>query len=78
MSQDSFNFVSLSKITKITAMVPTKGRTIRKRIGGGGGRAKCKKIYSRKGKLNEEKIHPRQLILKDIHAMAYKKFIQGI
>ena len=33
-----------------------KGRTIRKLIGvGGGGRAKYKKKYSRKGKLNEKK-----------------------
>ena len=30
-----------------------KGRTIKKRIGGGGG-AKYKKKYSRKGKLNEK------------------------
>ena len=34
----------------------------------------CKgpKKYSRKGKLNEKKIHERQLTLKNIHAMAYK------
>ena len=37
---------------------------------GGGGRAKYKKKYSRKGKLNEKKIHAPQLILKNIHAMA--------
>ena len=43
----------------------------------GGGRAKYKKKYSRKGKLNE-KNSCRQLILKNIHAMALKKFIQGI
>ena len=37
-------------------MLPTKGRTIRKRTGGGGGGlAKGKKIYSRKGKLNLKK-----------------------
>ena len=38
-------------------MLPTKGRTIRKRTGGGGGGdlAKGKKIYSRKGKLNSKK-----------------------
>ena len=30
-----------------------KGRTIKKRIGGGGGEVQ-KKIYSRKGKLNEK------------------------
>ena len=28
------------------------------------------KAYSCKGKLNEKKIHARQLILKNIHAMA--------
>ena len=31
-----------------------KGRTIKKRIGGGGRGAKYKKKYSRKGKLNEK------------------------
>ena len=36
---------------------------------GGGGRAKYRKKYSRKGKLNE-KILARQLILKNIQAMA--------
>ena len=36
------------------------------------------KKYSRKGKLNEKNIHACQLILKDIHAMAKKKFVQGI
>ena len=35
-------------------MLPTKGRTIRKRIGGGGG-GEGEKIYSRKGKLNSKK-----------------------
>ena len=41
-------------------------------LGGGGwrGRAKYKKICSRKGKLNEEEIHTRQLTLKNIHTMA--------
>ena len=42
---------------------------------GGGGRSTKKN--SRKGKLNE-KILARQLTLKNIHAMALKKFIQGI
>ena len=52
MSQDSFNFVSLSKITEITAMAPTKERTIRKRIGGGGGRAgEVQKDIFAKGKI---------------------------
>ena len=36
--------------------------------GGGGGRSTKK--YSRKGNLNEKKIHARQLILKNILAMA--------
>ena len=35
----------------------------------GWGRAKYKKKYSRKGNLNEKKIHARQLILKNIHAI---------
>ena len=45
-------------------------------MGGGGGRSTKK--YSRKGKLNIKKIHARQLILTNIHAMAkknsYKEF----
>ena len=40
--------------------IQAKGQTIRKVKGvGGGGRAKYKKKYSRKGKLNEKKfMHP--------------------
>ena len=38
--------------------------------GGGGGGGQEQKKYSRKGKLNEEKIHARQITLKNIHAMA--------
>ena len=41
--------------------------------GGGGGGLKAGKVqkkYFRKGKLNEKKIHARQWILKNIHAMA--------
>ena len=49
--------------------IQAKGQTIRKVMGGGAG-AKYKKKYSRKGKLNEKKIHAPQLILKNIHAMA--------
>ena len=41
---------------------------IRKIMGGWGG--EVQKKYSRKGKLNEKKIPARQLILKNIHAMA--------
>ena len=44
-------------------------------MGGGGvgrGRGKYKKVYSRKGKLHEKKNDARQLILKNIHAMAKK------
>ena len=37
---------------------------------GGGGRGQSTEKYSRKGKLNEKKIHARQLILKNIYAMA--------
>ena len=51
-------------------MSPIKGRTIRKLMGGGGGGGRsAKKKHSRKGKLNE-KIHARQLTLKNIHATA--------
>ena len=38
-------------------------------MGGGGGAGEVQKKYSRKGKLNE-KIRARQLILKNIHALA--------
>ena len=38
-------------------------------MGGGGTAGEVPKKYSRKGKLNK-KIHARQLILKNIHAMA--------
>ena len=38
--------------------------------GGGGGAGEVQEKYSRKGKLNEEKIHARQITLKNIHAMA--------
>ena len=37
---------------------------------GGGGAAELQKKYSRKRKLNEKKIHARQLTLKNIHATA--------
>ena len=40
------------------------------RDGGGGGAGEVQEKYSRKGKLNEEKIHARQITLKNIHAMA--------
>ena len=45
----------------------TKGRTIRKLMGGGG---EVQKRYSRKAKLNEKKIHARHITLKNIHATA--------
>ena len=44
--------------------------------GGGGGRS-TKKIFAQ-GKIKWKKIHARQLTLKNIHATAKKKFIQGI
>ena len=51
-----------------------KGRTIGKLmggVGGGGGAAgEVQKKYSRTEKLDEKKIHARQLTLKNIHAMA--------
>ena len=37
---------------------------------GGGGAVEVQEKYSRKEKLNEKKIHARQLILKNIHAIA--------
>ena len=45
--------------------------------GGGVGRAKYKKIFAH-GKIKWKEIIARQLILKNIHAMAENKFIQGI
>ena len=39
-------------------------------IWGGGGASEVQKKYSRKGQLNEKKIHACKLILKNIHAMA--------
>ena len=49
-----------------------KGRTIGKLMGGVGGEAagEVQKKYSRTEKLDEKKIHARQLTLKNIHAMA--------
>ena len=44
---------------------------------GGGAWAKNKKICAQ-GKITRKKIHARQLILKNIHAMAWKKFTYGI
>ena len=38
-------------------------------MAGGGGGGRSTKKYSRKGKLNEKKIHARQLALKNIHPM---------
>ena len=46
---------------------------------GGGEGGEVPKKYSRKGKLNEKKKNrARQLILKNIHAKAEEKFMQGI
>ena len=45
--------------------------------GGGGADEVHKKIFAQ-GKIKWKKIHARQLILKNIHAMALKKFKQGI
>ena len=48
----------------------SKGRTIRKLIGGGkGGRVKYKKKFAQ-GKIKWKKILARQLTLNNIHAMA--------
>ena len=45
-----------------------KGQTIRKLMGGGGGR-NTKKIFAQE-KIEWKKIHARQLTLKNIHATA--------
>ena len=45
-----------------------KGRTIKKRIGGGGGGEVQKKIFAQ-GQIIWKTIHARQLTLKNIHAM---------
>ena len=45
-----------------------KGRTTRKRIGRGGA-VEVQNLFAQ-GKLNEKKIHARQLNLKNIHATA--------
>ena len=54
----------------VLTWLKSKGRTIRKRMGKGRGAGEVQKKYSRKGKLNEKKILARQLILKNIHAVA--------
>ena len=41
-----------------------------RKLMGGGGASEVQEKYSRKGKLNEEKIHARQITLQNIHAMA--------
>ena len=65
---DSRYWIPDSLLKELGVRIPiVKGRTIRKLIRGG--EAKYQKKYSRKGKLNE-KIHARQLTLKNIHAMA--------
>ena len=45
-------------------------RELKETLLGGGGTGEVQKKYSRKGKLNEKKIHARQLTLKNIHATA--------
>ena len=50
-------------------LLSPKGRTIRKPMGGRGGRAKYKKIFAQ-GKVKRKIIHERQLTLKNIHAVA--------
>ena len=42
------------------------------------GAGEVQKNYSRKGKLNEKNSCAHLLILKNIHATAYKKFLQGV
>ena len=57
-----------------------KGWTIGKLMGGVGGGAagEVQKKYSRTEKLDEKKIHARQLTLKIFMPWPKKKFIQGI
>ena len=47
-------------------------------MGGGGGAGEVPKKYSRKGKLNEKKIHTRQLTLKKYLCYGLKKIVQEI
>ena len=42
------------------------------------GAGEVQKKYSRKGKLNEKKNHARQLILKNVHAMARKNSTRNL
>ena len=59
------------RISQRGLIVSSKGRTIRKRIwGGGGGLVEEYKKIIRAGKIKWKKIHARQLTLQNIHAMA--------
>ena len=60
-------FTDFPILSLLGLAIPSKGRTIRKLMGGAG---EVQRKYSREGKLNEKKIHARQLTLKNIHAIA--------
>ena len=67
--QSSPNQLSTYKNACASLVLKLKESTIRKLMGGvGGGRAKYKKKYSSKGKLNEKKNYACKLTLKNIHA----------
>ena len=51
VSRFVYNSLSLSKITEITAMLPTKDGPFENVSGGGGGLAKCKKNILAQGKI---------------------------
>ena len=53
----------------VTQLTGCKKRIFRKVMGKGVEAGEVQKKYSRKGRLNEQKIHARQLIQKNIHAL---------
>ena len=57
-------------------LITNKGRTIRKLMGGGGGRERCTKKIVAQG--NEKEFNARQLTLKKYSYYGQKRFIQGI
>ena len=71
----------MSSIYLVPVVVITNSLLFRLRDGPlenlSGGRAKYKKIFAQ-GKIKWKKIRARQLILRNIHATAEEKFMQGI
>ena len=71
-------YLSTSPVAGVTSLLrPLKDGPLENLWGGGGG--EVQKKYLRKGKLNEKKIHARQLTLKKYsYHVLKKKFIHGI